>query len=296
MNLSGVFAPVPTPFDRADRLDVKRLSRALERWLASPLAGIVVLGSTGEAPLLDDAEADRVVGAARDVVPAGRTFIVGTGRESTKSAARAARRAGALGADAVLVRTPSFFKAQMTSEALIGHYVEVADASPVPVLLYQFPSLTGVTIEPDAVARLASHPNIVGMKDSSGDVLQISDFVASCREEFSVLSGSASTFYTAVCMGAIGGILALSCVLPDACVRLYELARAGRHDEGRALQQRLLPIAKLVGSVYGVPGLKAAVQLAGIDIGLPRRPLPPAADEVVDAIREELAAFEGMPA
>ena len=289
MTLTGVLAPVPTPFDNADRLDTKCLKRALRHWLTSSLTGFVILGSTGEAPLLDDAEADRAVAAARDVVPRTRTFMVGTGRESTASAIRAAKRAGRLGADAVLVRTPGFFKNQLTSEALVGHYRAIADASPVPVLLYQFPALTGVSLETHAVRQLAAHPNIVGLKDSSGDVLQISDFVSSCGDTFRVLTGSASTFYTAVCMGAAGGILALSCVLPEACVRLFTLAREGRHDEGRALQQRLLPVAKLVGSAYGVPGLKAALQIVGVDIGPPRRPLLPASEEAVGALREELA-------
>jgi 4-hydroxy-2-oxoglutarate aldolase len=296
MILSGVLAPVPTPFDGADRLDTKRLKRALQHWLTSPLTGFVILGSTGEAPFLDDAEADRAVAAARDVVPRTRAFIVGTGRESTASAVRAAKRAGRLGADAVLVRTPGFFKNQLTSEALVGHYREIADASPVPVLLYQFPALTGVSLETHVVRQLAAHPNIVGLKDSSGDVLQISDFAASCSgSDFSVLTGSASTFYTAVCMGAAGGILALSCVLPDACARVFALAREGRHDEGRALQQRLLPVAKLVGSTYGVPGLKAALRIVGIDVGEPRRPLPSASDEAVDTLREELASFQELP-
>jgi len=293
MKLTGVFAPIPTPFDRADRLDTKRLRRALTRWLAHPLTGFVVLGTTGEAPLLDDDEADRAVGAARETIPADRPLIAGTGRESTRSAVRAAKRAARLGADAVLVRTPSFFKRQMTDQALVGYYTSVADASPVPVLVYNFPALTGINLQPAAVSRLARHPNIIGIKDSSGDVLQISDLVASAPGEFSVLSGSGSTFYTAVSMGATGGVLALACVLPDACVRLFELARAGQHQEARALQQQLLPVAKLVGSEYGVPGLKAALHLAGYDVGLPRRPLPPAPEAAVAELREALCVLGG---
>lgn len=293
MNLTGVFAPIPTPFDRADRLDTRRLRRALTKWLQHPLAGFVVLGTTGEAPLLDDDEADRAIAAARETIPAGRTLIAGTGRESTRSAVHAARRAARLGADAVLVRTPSFFKDRMTDAALVGHYASVADASPVPVLLYNFPALTGVNLQSAAVSRLARHPNIVGMKDSSGDVLQVSDFVAAAPDDFSVLSGSGSTFHTAVSMGAAGGILAIACVLPDVCVRLFELARTGQHLEARALQQQLLPIAKLVGSAYGVPGLKAALQLAGYDVGLPRLPLPPAPEAAVAELRDALCAVAG---
>ena len=291
MNLTGVLAPIPTPFDRSGRLDLRRLRRALGRWLQHPLAGIVVLGTSGEAALLDDVESGRVVSAARDAVPSDRTFIVGTGRESTSTTIRATKRAAQLGADAVLVRTPALYKNQMTDEALLGHYTAVADASPVPVLLYNFPALTGVALQSWVVSQLARHPNIVGMKDSSGDVLQISDFSGSTPERFSVLSGSTSTFHTAVSMGATGGVLALACVLPDACVRLFELARAQQHAEARALQQRLLPLAKLVGTVLGVPGLKAAVRLAGYDAGLPRPPLVPVPAEGVAELQDAMAEF-----
>jgi 4-hydroxy-2-oxoglutarate aldolase len=289
MKLSGVLAPIPTPFDSSDRVDTTRLRKALTRWLKSPLAGFVILGSTGEAVLVDDTEASRVIVAARDVVPKKRTFIVGTGRESTRAAMRAARRAGKLGADAVLVRTPGFYKDRMTTDAFVRHYTAVADASPVPVVLYNFTALTGVNLQTDAVARLAQHPNIVGMKESSSDVLQISDLVAATPSDFSVLSGSASTFYTSLSLGAVGGILAMACVAPDVCVRLFTLTQAGRHDDARALQQRILPLTKLLVSGYGVPGLKAALNLAGYDVGFPRSPLMPVSEAVVEDLREGLA-------
>src|SRR6266545_4247117 len=231
MNLAGVFAPVPTPFDEQDRVDTNRLRAALARWVVRPLTGFIVLGSNGEAALMDDFEADRVIVAAREVVPAGRTFIVGTGRESTSAAVRAARRAAEHGADAVLVRTPSFFKTQMTADAFVRHYTAVADASPVPVLLYNFTAVTGVNLPPAAVARLAAHPNIVGMKESNPDIAQIAELVTSTPDDFCVLAGTTSTFYAALCVGAVGGILAPACVVPEACVRLLELTRAGRHDE-----------------------------------------------------------------
>ncbi|MGB7218636.1 MAG: dihydrodipicolinate synthase family protein [Vicinamibacterales bacterium] len=291
MKVTGVLAPIPTPFDEKDRIDLVRLRKALRRWLKSSLTGFVVLGSTGEAVLIDDDESSRVIAAARDVVPKKRTFIVGTGRESTRSAVRAAKRAAALGADAVLVRTPGFYKDRMTSEAFVRHYTAVADASPVPVLLYNFTALTGVNLQTDAVARLAKHPNIVGMKESGSDVLQISDLVAATPKDFCVLGGSASTFYTALSLGASGGILALSCVAPEICVRLFALTQAGKHDDARALQQRILPLVKLVGSIHGVPGLKAAAALAGYDVGVPRSPLMPVSEGVVEELREGLAAL-----
>src|SRR5882672_10940033 len=272
MNLAGVFAPIPTPFDSDDQVDTVRLRAALSRWIARPLTGFIVLGSNGEAVLMDDFEADRVIVAAREVVPSGRPFIVGTGRESTQAAIKASRRAAEHGADAVLVRTPGFFKAQMTTDAFVRHYTAVADASPVPVLLYNFTALTGVNLLPAAVARLAAHPNIIGMKESGGDVAQIGDLVSGTPDDFNVLAGTTATFYPALCVGAVGGILALACVVPGACMHLFELTRAGRHDEALALQRQLVPLARLLGATYGVPGLKAALNLLGYDLRIPRPP------------------------
>ncbi len=296
MNLAGVFAPVPTPFDEQDRVDTNRLRAALARWVVRPLTGFIVLGSNGEAALMDDFEADRVIVAAREVVPAGRTFIVGTGRESTSAAVRAAKRAAEHGADAVLVRTPGFFKTQMTTDAFVRHYTAVADESPVPVLLYNFTALTGVNLLPAAVSRLAIHPNIVGMKESGGDVAVIADLISGTPAGFNVLAGTMSTFYAALCVGAVGGILAPACVAPDACVRLFELARAGRHAEAVALQRELVPLARLLGATYGVPDLKAALNLIGYDVGLPRPPLAPVPDSAIGALRDVIAHFEEIPA
>ncbi|MES1255538.1 MAG: dihydrodipicolinate synthase family protein [Acidobacteriota bacterium] len=292
MTFTGVLAPIPTPFNETGACDADRLRRALTRWMATPLAGVVVLGTSGEAHLVDDDEADRVVGVARECVPADRAFIVGAGRESTACTIRAVARAARLGADAVLVRTPGAFRNQMTDEALTAHYTAVADAATVPVLLYNFPALTGVCLSAGAVARLATHPNIVGIKDSSGDVAQIAAFAAAASDSFTVLSGSGSTFDAAVSCGAGGGILALACVLPAACVELFGLARAGEGEAARMLQARLLSVARLIGAQYGIPGLKAAACLAGYDVGVPRLPLAPAPPEAVGAIAEALRAFQ----
>src|SRR5881296_1553460 len=226
MNLTGVFAPIPTPFDGDHRVDTARLRAALARWVTTPLTGFVVLGSNGEAVLLDDDESDLVIAAAREAVPKGRPLIAG----------------------AVLVRTPGFFKPQMTSDAFVRHYTAVADASPVPVLLYNFTALTGVNLLPAAVARLATHPNIIGMKESGGDIAQVADLVSGAPAGFNVLAGAAATFYPALCVGAVGGILALGCAAPDACARLFDLTRAGSHNEALALQRQLVPLARLLGS------------------------------------------------
>jgi 4-hydroxy-2-oxoglutarate aldolase len=296
MHLAGVFAPVPTPFDESDRLDTGRLRAALGRWLTRPITGFVVLGSNGEAVFLSEVEADRVVVAAREAIPSDRPFIVGTGRESTQAAVAASRRAAELGADAVLVRTPGFFKSQMTAQAFIRHYHAVADASPVPVLLYNFTALTGVNLLPPTVAELAQHPNIVGMKESGGDIAQIADLVTSTPRDFNVLAGTTSSFFAALCVGVAGGILAPACVVPEACARLFDLVRAGRLDDARILQRRLIPLARLLGPTYGVPGLKAALRIAGYDLGLPRPPLVPVGDEGVAALADALAQVEEISA
>jgi 4-hydroxy-2-oxoglutarate aldolase len=296
MMIGGVLAPVPTPFDEHDRVDEAKLRIAFARWVAGPLTGFVVLGSNGEAALMDEDESDRTIAVARDAVPRGRRFIVGTGRESTQATIKATRRAAALGADAVLVRTPGFFKSQMTTEVFVRHYTAVADGSPVPVLLYNFTAVTGVNLQPAAVSRLATHPNIIGMKESSGDIAQIADLVAGTPPGFQVLAGSASTFYVALCVGAAGGILALAAVVPEACVRLLDLTRQGRHDEARALQQQLVPLARLLSGVYGVAGLKAALKLAGIDVGVPRPPLTPVPASGITALKEALAKFQEVAA
>jgi len=292
MTLDGVFAPIPTPFDDHDRVDVARLRAAFARWVKGPLTGFVVLGSNGEAALMDEDESDRAIATAREALPRGRSLIAGTGRESTQASVAATKRAAALGADAVLVRTPGFFKSQMTNDVFVRHYTAVADQSPVPVLLYNFTAVTGVNLLPAAVSRLASHPNIAGMKESGGDIAQIADLVTGTPNDFVVLAGSSSTFYAALAVGARGGILALANVVPDRCVQLLELFRQGRHDEAVNFQRQLVPLSRLLGNVYGVPGLKAALKLIGCDVGVPRPPLVPLSDEGVSALKDAIERLQ----
>jgi 4-hydroxy-2-oxoglutarate aldolase len=292
MQLTGVLAPLPTPFDESGSVDLDRLKVAIPRWIRSPLTGVVVLGTNGEAGLLTDSEAAAVIEAARALVPRGRTLIAGTAREATHEAIAAARQAAALGVDAVLVRTPCFFKGQMNGPAFERHYTAIADASPVPVLLYNFTAATGVNLQPETVSRLATHPNIIGMKESGSDIGQVADLVAMTPPGFAMLAGSATTFYSALCAGVSGGILALAALLPEACVRLFELVRAEQLDDARALQRQLLPLARLISIGHGVPGLKAALLLTGVDVGFPRLPLVPVNDSAVAALRAALHDFE----
>jgi 4-hydroxy-2-oxoglutarate aldolase len=285
----GVFTPITTPFRASDgAFDDEAMRANVARWMATPLTGLVVLGSNGEAPQLDDDEADRVVSTVRACMPQGRPMLVGTGRESTRATIAATRRAASAGADAVLVRTPSFFKAQMTGDVLERHYREVADAATVPVLLYNVTMFTGVMLPADSVARLAEHPNIVGMKESGSDIAHIADCIARTPADFTMLAGSATTYFHALCAGCDGGVLALASLFPEACVRLRALVTAGSIDEARLLQRRLTPIARSIGGAHGVPGLKAALDLTGFAGGPPRPPLRPAPSTVVDVIRRQL--------
>jgi 4-hydroxy-2-oxoglutarate aldolase len=291
MRFDTVFPPMPTPF-AAGEVDARAIRHNIQRWLRAGLGGIVALGSNGEAPLLDESESDRVIAAARDAVPRDRVLIAGTGRESTRATIDATRRAAALGADAVLVRTPSFFKARMTPDAFIRHYTAVADASPVPVLLYNFPAVTGVSLLPETVGRLAAHPNIAGMKESGSEMAQIGALIAAVPGTFSVIAGAAAAFYPSLCLGARGAILALACVAPEQCMRVFDAAKAGRHAEARDLQQHVMPLARLVTTVHGVPGLKAAMDACGYVGGEPRPPLAPVGAEALTQIRAELARVQ----
>jgi 4-hydroxy-2-oxoglutarate aldolase len=285
---SGIFTPIVTPFEAGDTVDEAALRQNVAQWMRTPLTGLVVLGSNGEAAQLDDDEADRVIDIVRAGVPRDRPLIAGTGRESTRAAIAATRRAAAAGVDAALVRTPSFFKAQMSSDVFVRHFTDLADASPIPVLLYNVTMFTGVTLGADAVERLASHPNIAGIKESGSDMTLLGEYITRTPDDFTVLAGSATTFFHALCAGCDGAILALAALLPDDCVRLQALVREHRIDEARALQQRITPLARSVGGQHGVAGLKAALSLAGFASGVPRPPLRPATSAIVDTIRHQL--------
>ena len=293
---AGIHTPIATPFRDDGTVDERALAANVARWMTTPLTGLVVLGSNGEATSLDEAEADRVVEIVRAGVPSSRPLIAGTGRESTRATIAATRRAAAVGADAALVRTPSFFKPQMTTEAFVRHFTEVADASPVPVLLYNVTLYTGVNLLPDAVERLAVHPNIVGMKESGSDIGQIAEYVARTPDDFTVLAGSATTLVHALCAGCDGAILALASLAPAECVFMTTLVREKRLDEANALQRRLMPLARSLGTGYGVPGLKVALELSGYAGGPPRPPLRPVSSEAVDIIRRQLTALRSAEA
>jgi 4-hydroxy-2-oxoglutarate aldolase len=295
--LRGIFPPVPTTFDDRGDIDTTAMAANVRRWMATDLKGVLALGSNGEAGFVDEEESDRVVKAVRGAVPAGRLLLVGTGRESTRATIAATRRAADLGADAVLIRTPSFFKSQMTTDALTKHYVAVADASPIPTLLYNLPGPTGITLTLPLVQALADHPNIAGVKETSPELDRLGQFAAVRPERFAVMCGWAPVVYPALVAGATGAILAVANVLPEETVALFAHVAAGRHAEALALQRRLTPIAQMVSTTYGVAGLKAALDLVGYRGGPVRAPLLPIPDrarsEIEQAIEAARAATSG---
>ena len=271
-------------------MDPAAIRSNIPRWLNAGVRGIVALGSNGEAPLLDDHEADLVIATVREVMPAERLLIAGTGRESTRASIEAARRAADFGADAVLVRTPSYFKARMSPEAFLAHYTAIAEAITVPVLLYNYPAVTGLTLAPETVGRLSEHPNILGMKETTTDAAQIAAYIDASRgQSFAVLAGSAPGVYAALSLGAVGAIVAAACVVPRAFVALYDAFGRGDQQRARELQRITIPIAQAVTSGFGVPGLKVAMDRAGYVGGAPRPPLRPLKPEGIQAIERALA-------
>jgi 4-hydroxy-2-oxoglutarate aldolase len=262
-----------------------------ERWMRTGLRGVLLLGTNGEAALVRDDEAVRLTDAAREAIPTDRVLLVGTGRQATRDVIAVSRAVARAGADAVLVLTPSVYRNLLTPAALLAHYRAIADGSPVPVVLYNMPQATGVTLAPPIVQELATHPNIAGIKESSGDVAVVGDLVARAPEGFPVVVGAAPSLYASLLLGATGGIVAVANVVPDLCVRLYELTRAGRHAEALSIQRALAPLAAAVTTGFGVPGLKAAMALAGYQAGQPRKPLAPLEGDGLRTIR---SLFESL--
>jgi 4-hydroxy-2-oxoglutarate aldolase len=288
MRFEGVYLPITTPFGADGELDAAALAANVRRWSAAPIAGVLVAGSTGEAVLLDDAEALEAIRVTREALPADRTLIAGTGRQSTRAAIRAAREAAAAGAGAVLVYPPYYFRGQMTPEALRLHFWEVADASPVPVLLYHVPKFVPVDLAPDLVGELMRHGNVVGIKDSSGDVQNLGALCEVCGEDADVLVGAGTHLYSGLEIGARGGIIAVGLLAAGAATELYDAFRAGRAVEAGRLQKRIGPLHRAVVAGAGVPGVKHGLDELGFAGGPPRPPLLPPDEAGKAAVREAL--------
>lgn len=298
LSVAGIHAPVITPFDAAGELDRAGFEGNVRAHMAAGLAGIVIAGSTGEAALLDEAERRSLVRWARPLVPRERLLVAGAGAESTRQAVRLARAAAEEGADAVLVVAPHYYGGNaMTSAALHGHFSRLADESPLPVLLYNIPKYAHFVLNPELVHELSSHANIVGIKDSSGDLSLLSTYLNAETEHFSVLTGNAQVLATAMRSGVKGGILAVSTFLPGLTLQVYERAAAGDALSAVAAQGRLSPVAAEIVGTMGVAGVKAAHDAVGLAGGDPRSPLLPATPEMRERVRELIAgSVEASPA
>jgi 4-hydroxy-2-oxoglutarate aldolase len=271
----GVFAPVATTFASAGDLDLRGFRANLERYATSALDGIVVLGSNGEYPLLVKPEKLRLIETAVDTIGGRRVVMAGTGAESTREAIALTRQAAELGIDYALVITPYYHKPRYDHAAYVAHYHAVAEASPVPIIIYVMAAYSGVDLAPSLVSELAKHPNIAGIKDSGGNAPKVGEMIASASPGFGVLAGSAGFLYPALCLGATGGILALANVAPQACKDVERAFHAGDHETARDLQLRLLAPNAAVTSRFGIPGLKVALDAVGLVGGPPRSPLLP---------------------
>jgi 4-hydroxy-2-oxoglutarate aldolase len=289
--LRGVLPPLVTPFRPDGTLDLAAFEANLESYAAEDLAGYVILGSNGESASLEEDEKLALLRAARRR-SGPRLVIAGTGLESTRATIALTRKAADTGADAALVLTPSAFKSQMSVDALRRHYEAVAEASPIPILLYSFPAVTGLPFPPALAPAVAGHPRIVGMKESSGDVGLLGRIVSSVPASFAVACGSAPAFYPSLCVGAVAGILAVANCAPRPAVALFRAFAASDHARARRIQAALTPLAVAVTATHGVAGLKAAVDLSGRRGGSVRAPLLPLAPAVSDELRRLLDAAE----
>jgi 4-hydroxy-2-oxoglutarate aldolase len=284
MKLSGVMPPITTPFQDG-KLAPDKLKKNFQKWNKTGLSGHLVLGSNGEAVYLNEKEKIKVVEVSRESIPRSMIMMVGTGMESTQETIRFTNQVTKMGADFALVVTPSYFKGSMKPQNLYDHFIAVAESSRIGVLIYNVPQFTGINLEPELVAKLSQHPNIIGIKDSSGNIGQLGEIIHLSKKGFAVFTGSAPVFFPALCIGAVGGILAAANVVPQECVRIQNLFNKGKMNEARALQNRLTPLAKAVTARYGIGGLKMAMDLAGYFGGKPRSPLKRPGKEVEDELR-----------
>ncbi|MBA2454900.1 MAG: dihydrodipicolinate synthase family protein [Chloroflexia bacterium] len=283
--LEGVFAPIATLFTKDDDLDLAGYQKNIEWYCNSPLDGVVIMGSNGEYASLDTDEKLKLIEAGVAAVNGRKTVLAGTGVESTRNTIKLTKAAAEFGADFALVVTPYYYRPRYDRAAFVNHYLSVAEASPIPVVIYIMTAYTGVDLPSSVVAELSQHPNIVGVKDSAGNAPKVAEMVANSSDDFSVLAGSANFLYPAYCLGAKGGILALANIAPRECVEIRDLFQEGKHDEARSAQFNLLAPNAAVTTQFGIAGLKAAMEMVGLQTSVPRPPMLPATVDERTAIQ-----------
>ncbi|MCG6962527.1 MAG: dihydrodipicolinate synthase family protein [Acidobacteria bacterium] len=288
--LEGVIPAIPTSLTSEGRVAHDKLTQNLERWNGHRLSGYLVLGSNGENVYLSQEEKIRILQTARKAIPAGKVLIAGTGCESTVETITLTRRAAEVGTEAALVVTPHFYGGQMTAGALVSHFFSVADASPIPILVYNVPKFTHLDLGAPTIARMAEHPNILGIKDSGGNVEKLGDVVRLTGDGFRVLTGAGGVFFPALVMGAVGGIMAVANVVPEQAIDVYDLFRKGDWEQAAELQRWLIPVNAAVTSRFAVAGLKAALDMLGYYGGPVRPPLLELQPDEREELRGILAA------
>jgi len=285
--LSGVIPALTTPFEKGN-LSLSRLRSNIEKYNRFDLAGYLVLGSTGEGILMDETERIQAIETVCDAAGEGKKILAGTGMPSTRGTIEMTNRAAEAGADYGLVVSPFFYKGQMTAQNLESYYREVADHTKIPVLMYSVPKFTGFSLPLETVASLAVHPNIVGLKDSSGNIAFLEEVLKACPEDFALFQGMGSVVFASLLLGAKGAILALSDMAPAETVDMAGLIKAGKVERAREIQMRILPVNQKIVGGHGVPGIKYAMDLLGFFGDDPRGPLQPVNQSARDNIKQIL--------
>ncbi|HBY57564.1 MAG TPA: 4-hydroxy-tetrahydrodipicolinate synthase [Candidatus Atribacteria bacterium] len=287
MNLEGIFPPIVTPF-LGEEVVYRYLAENVEKLNKSGIKGIVVLGSNGENVYLSEEEKIKVVKTVIQSASESMMIIVGSGCESARETIRLTNKMAKIGAQAALIITPFYYGSKMNDEALIKYYSTVADQSEIPILLYNVPKFTGVNLSVEALSALSNHTNIIGIKDSSGDINQLGQYLNEVDSNFNVLVGTAGALLGALTLGCKGGILALANIVPEKCVEIYRLVQDGKIKEARELQLRMIPVNHAITARYGISGLKYAMDLLGYRGGEVRSPLLPIKPEEQEKIRKIL--------
>ncbi len=295
IDLHGIFPPITTPFVDGN-VAYDELASNIEKWSKTGLKGLVALGSNGEYVYLSAEEKRKFVEKVVAATPDPMLVIAGTGCESTRETIELTCDCAARGAHAALVVTPHYYGGRMNETALLAYFTAVADHSPIPILLYNVPKFTHVNMSSKLVAELSGHSNIVGIKDSTGNVIQLGEFANHVDANFDLLVGTAGALYGALALGCVGGVLALANVAPRQCVKIYELVKEGNFEAAKKLQLKMIPVNQAVTATYGVPGLKTAMDMLGYFGGEPRPPLLPASEKDKSEIREILITADLLEA
>ncbi len=290
-SFKGIYTPIVTPFDENEEINYKSMKHNLDKWGETELDGIVVLGSNGEFCYLSEDEKIEVVKFSKENFNKNKKVIAGATCESTKHTIELSKKFADVGADAVLLLPPNYYKGSMKDDVLLDHFINVADKSPVPVMLYNMPGNTGINLSTNLIAKASKHKNIVGIKDTSGNIVQLEQIVKDTHDDFAVFAGNAGYLFPALCVGARGATLALANILPEDCIRIVKLYKNKEYEKARLLQLKMIAINNAVTNQFGIPALKAALDILGYKGGYVRRPLKQISEENLKILKSILSDY-----